>query len=154
LICEYSEFFKAACNEHWESGKTNTVILAEDDPIIFSIFLTWLVSGDVNRSADLLPFLNPCQEKATKIFSRKHLMQLVKCYVLGDALQAEQFCNSIMDAIVSRCEQFKKSHNSIPCSTAPVINYIIENTKSKSPLLELLLDTWTSKKNLKKAYDV
>lgn len=25
LICKHSEFFRAACNERWESGRTNTV---------------------------------------------------------------------------------------------------------------------------------
>lgn len=46
LICGKSKFFKAACNEEWESGKTNTVTLEDDDPKLFSIFLTWVVTGD------------------------------------------------------------------------------------------------------------
>ncbi|KAH6711337.1 hypothetical protein BKA61DRAFT_487059, partial [Leptodontidium sp. MPI-SDFR-AT-0119] len=40
MVCEQSESFKPVCNPHWESGKTNTITLEEDGPVIFSIFLT------------------------------------------------------------------------------------------------------------------
>jgi hypothetical protein len=40
LICKNSDFFKAACNEYWESGQSNTVRLEEEDHRIFSIFLS------------------------------------------------------------------------------------------------------------------
>lgn len=56
LICENSEFFKAACNERWESGRTNTITLLDDSPKIFSLFLTWLLTGDIENAEEYEPF--------------------------------------------------------------------------------------------------
>lgn len=52
LVCSKSEFFRTACNERWETGRTNTVRLEEGDPTIYDMFHIWVINSDVKTSQD------------------------------------------------------------------------------------------------------
>jgi hypothetical protein len=78
------------------------VVLEEDDPSILSIFLTWLVSGDIEKAPSLRRDPAPQDEEVDS--DEDYIQQLLKSYVLGDFLQAEDFQNSVMDLLVLRCK--------------------------------------------------
>lgn len=140
LICKRSEFFKAACNDQWESGRTNTVTLEEDDPKIFSIFLTWLSTGNVKDAAEFLPF-----DKEDKDASFLAFDQLVKCFILGNVLGALPFRNKIADFVVLYTRLFLDTHKSIVGAAPDKIQYIWSNTVDGSPLREIVLDNYVAK---------
>jgi hypothetical protein len=58
LICSKSEFFNAACKKEWASGQSsnisNTVVLDEENPETFNIFLVWLTTGTIKGAANLV----------------------------------------------------------------------------------------------------
>lgn len=74
--------------------------MGEEDPIIFSLFLTWLVTGDLTKASE---YVRVDRADPSEIKSERHdaqFMQFLQAYVLGDVLQAEDFCNWVMDFMV------------------------------------------------------
>jgi len=136
LICEQSPFFKAACNERWESGRSGTITLEDDDPKLFSIFLTWILTGDIGNAAECL-----AMEWETRKDGHYAFMQLAKCYVLGDVLQSSTFCNYIIDVIVSQSERYSVQFGYMMGTAPSEIEYIWTSTASTSPLCCVILDT-------------
>ncbi|KAG4414299.1 hypothetical protein IFR04_012545 [Cadophora malorum] len=54
VICDVSEFFRAACSQDWESGRTGIVTLENEDPKLFMHFatrITWLSLAPVFQNA-------------------------------------------------------------------------------------------------------
>lgn len=105
LICQESEFFKRASTKLWKSGQTRIIILEEEEPEIFSIFLAWLLTGSFDNSAEYIRtpvyFDDSCEAEkdANSRTNGKQRGQLFKCYVLGDApstklLQPSYRCHS------------------------------------------------------------
>ncbi|KAG4431361.1 hypothetical protein IFR05_013158 [Cadophora sp. M221] len=102
MVCEQSEFFKSACNPHWETGKTNTIALEEEDPIIFSIFLNWIYTGDIQNNEDYISIDEKPTPSAATL--KSHWMQLVQCFTLGEMLMATNFKNAIIDLLFSKTD--------------------------------------------------
>lgn len=148
LICAESEFFKLACNERWDSGRTNTVTLKEDSPKTFSIFLAWLLLGDIRNSADLTPLKNVdsfnYEAAPATVISRLSTQwgELIHCYVLGDSSQAANFCNHIMDALLLTAEIMNEKDLLLRAQGhhAMQYSYIFSNTARGSPLRRLAVD--------------
>jgi len=143
LICQHSEFFKAASSDRWESGRTDTVILERDDAKTFGFFLTWLVSGDVASAADFRPIharqgnLSPEARGAAQASTEAQGDDLIQCYILGDMLQAPSFCNHIIDVMLLGC---KVNYQAFTCLES--IGYAFSNTLEGSPLRHLLVDNY------------
>ena len=101
MICAKSEFFKAACNPQWESGKINTVNLEEDNETIFGTFLTWVTTRDIEDAVDLVEVSEDTDNSELRKSSmERRYDQLVQCFILGDLLQAAAFQNDAMDTII------------------------------------------------------
>lgn len=125
LICHHSKFFKAACDERWESGRTNTVTLEEDEPVIFSIFLTWVITGSLEKSLDLI---QPCLELPVTIENKLKAIdqsgQLCECWVLGDVLDSEGFKNSTIDVLIAQTHRFAVATMTLLVLCRSTMNYI------------------------------
>jgi hypothetical protein len=119
LVTQHSGFFKGACNEQWNSGRTKTVILDHEEPEIFGVFLNWLYTGSIQSSVDFVE-LQELDRRGGKDFDNgfsarfgnketaalfnsaleKQWMKLAKCFVLSHYLIAPDFHNLVTDMIV------------------------------------------------------
>lgn len=156
MLEERSAFFKAALAGAWmsttreeqetessqgkEKGKDaeqsiQTVDPCQVDfdntePVIFGIFLTWILTGNLRNSGNLInnvdddPEVRPQQWK-----------QLVDCYILGDFLQAPGFKNSVMDELLRVLE----ARNDTAGLPRAAIEYIFKNTVHGAALRQLVL---------------
>jgi hypothetical protein len=147
LICAESEFFKAACKKEWSAGRENTVTLAEDDPIIFGVFLVWLSTGDIEGMKELLAAKHvphDSDDESPENCARKEkYKQLASCFILGDSLQSTSFQNCLMDNICSLAKETDES--GIPTVwDDDTLQTIYDNTTATSPLRKFSLDSYLS----------
>jgi hypothetical protein len=139
LICSQSDFFAAACNEQWESGRTNIIRLEEDNPDAFAPFLIWLSTGTVEDSAELTDAADLDKKQDSGALTNEFL-RLAECFVLGDALQAQEFCNHIIDVLIGKC----KISTKMLCSDDKAVEYVWTHTPKSSTLRRLILDNFAT----------
>ncbi|KAF2473356.1 uncharacterized protein BDR25DRAFT_167467, partial [Lindgomyces ingoldianus] len=77
LLCQHSNFFRAACYGQWEEGNENRIILADEDPRVFADFVDFMQSNIYS--------LNTLIEGFNMVPSH------AKAWVLGDKLGALSF---------------------------------------------------------------
>lgn len=120
------------------------MLLEEDDPYIFSIFLTWVVSGDIEKVPSLRRDPAPQEEEVAS--DKDYIQQLLKSFVLGDFLHAEEFQNPVMDLLVQRCK--RSSKNPFVCCPPGLdprsINYIMSNSVPDALICRMLFDYWSA----------
>jgi hypothetical protein len=104
--------------------------------------LTWLELGDIERAPTLKGIL--ALNKDENISDTAYIHQLLKCYVLGDFLLAEEFQNSVMDLLIAKCNLSLQSHLGYTGLDPTSISYIISNTLPGSPLRKMLYDYWAA----------
>lgn len=99
VLCESSEFFKAACNGEWRESKEKIIRLPENSERAFSIYLHWRYSGYVD--------LWDGQERPTTYTDKIGITRpdvgprgarLVACYLLGDMIGDRKFRNALVDS--------------------------------------------------------
>jgi len=148
LICSKSEFFKIACKPEWECGKTDTVTLDDDDPTIFGIFLTWL-KASAKGVPNLLHIVDkPLDNTVTSRYLTQHLYEnLVRCFILGDLLQAPAFQNAIMDCVIILAKGYSIQFKQLLSSRPEDIGEIYDHTLKGSPLRKFILDGIVSRMN-------
>jgi len=139
VICARSKFVETACSERWESGRTGTITLEDQDPAIFSIWMSWLWFGSIDNAASLID-LNPTDKSQKEQPQLDQWEQLAECYVLGDFLQAPEFCNAIMDSMLKNAEYYSREFRKLSGTDRQDIEYIWTNTVAGSPLRRLVLD--------------
>ena len=138
-ICAKSDFFKAACNERWESGRTRTVTLEDYDVGHFTIFMCWLVTGELNKASSYVE-VESNDETKMKTSLEKQWKQLAACRILGDFLQASDFKNSVMDSLQKNQRIYDENCSMIGGSGFDDILLVWANTVTGSPLRRILLD--------------
>ena len=52
VVCDQSNFFRAACNGKWKEAAEKCVRLPEADPHIFGVYVGWLYTGKLDFSAE------------------------------------------------------------------------------------------------------
>jgi hypothetical protein len=140
LICAQSDFFETACNDQWESRRTNAVTLADTDSDIFALFLTWLLTGNIEDAEELIDMAGD-DDEAKKRTSSQQFLQLAECFVLGDEIQCLTFCNHIMDQIIKIFfADFKL--DCIAGTNWEAIDYIYSNTLNDSHLRMVIIDNF------------
>lgn len=159
-ICEKSQFLKAACNPHWESGKTNTITLEDEDPVFFSLFLAWHFTGRLRNAAEFVELAIEDEERFDETreiwisvwrdSAEAQFLQLCKSFILEEFLQANKFCDHIMSVMTDLTEHYYcKDSKFVPgmsdqvreviwAGTAP--DWYDEACCSSSPLRRFLLD--------------
>ena len=145
MLWFHSAFFRAACNERWESGRDKTVRLEEEDPEIFGIFLTWMYTGSIQNSACFPKLGKNASDKEKDAFFVAASGNLVRCFLLGQFLQVHTFQNDVADALVDNKYRTTQAFDKNTCTTISEsgprgIKRIWENTLPGSPLRNILLD--------------
>ncbi|KAK0115542.1 hypothetical protein ONS95_000181 [Cadophora gregata] len=141
VICKQSQFFKTTCRTLWQSGRARTVTLLDDDPTIFAIFLSWLITGDIESSDGFNQVTAPPYAEAHTIEQRyAQWEQLRRCYTLGDDLLAPGFQNAIIDCLIAVSSCLIMNHNMFPCRTSQELEIIYETTYPGSGLRKLVVD--------------
>jgi hypothetical protein len=69
------------------------------------------------------------------------VLQLAKCYVLGDVLRAHNFQNSIMDSLIAICKKVADDFNKVGLSDSE-ISYIYSKTAEGCSLRRLMVDNF------------
>ncbi|KAL2063383.1 hypothetical protein VTL71DRAFT_5188 [Oculimacula yallundae] len=135
-------FFKAACNAYWKSGRTNTVMLEEEDPKAFALFLTWLTTGDITNCLEYIE-ITGCEtqnDRAHLTLHTKQKQQLQDCYFLGEYLMSTGFKNGTMDVYLSMLKMIHCVHNKTPRFSAKEITSFYTYTSHSSTLRRFLQD--------------
>ncbi|KAH7319406.1 hypothetical protein BKA65DRAFT_569783 [Rhexocercosporidium sp. MPI-PUGE-AT-0058] len=141
VICAQSEFFKAACRDQWQSGRSRVITLVEDDPKLIAIFLTWLATGDIERCPDFVEVTaTPNAEAILVEQNYAQWEQLRCCYNLGDVLLAPAFKNAAMNLLIEASETLLIGHNMFPCRTIQELETVYETTQKGSGLRKLVVD--------------
>lgn len=100
IVCDSSDFFRAAVNGGWKESKEQIVRLPEVDPDVFEIYAARLLTGKVdvlstlrnNGTAGLVDYKDFPEVEQAKLDNA-----LIRSFALGDVLQDVTFRNSIID---------------------------------------------------------
>ncbi|KAE8450701.1 hypothetical protein EG329_006046 [Mollisiaceae sp. DMI_Dod_QoI] len=133
MICAESDFFKSACKPEWMTDGTNTVTLAEEDPVIFAIFLSWVYSGKISKSSEFITVVNTESVK-DKEERKKQWTQLVKCYIMGEMLMSMNFRNDVMYMLLRASKGMWMIDQEVSGIDAESIELIYAETPDVSPL--------------------
>ena len=110
----------------------NRIYVPGNDPLTFSIFLTWLHTGDLEQSNELRNLAIPKEQAQAAAI--KYIFQLVKCHVLADYLQAESFQNTTMDLLLTRLQEAVEALHVYTGTNSTDMIYMFQNTTPASPL--------------------
>lgn len=98
LVVANSDFFKVALTKGWKESDEHILRLPEDSPEIFEIFFWFLYTGKV-----------ACRQHGDKDTVSENgkvhdpeLERLQGAWILGEKLQASDFKDSIVDALIAR----------------------------------------------------
>jgi len=131
-----------AGNESWESGRINIVTLAEDDPTIFAIFMTWAVHGYLKTGDEYIRVSSTTN--MDKVSTKQRYTQLLQCYVLGDSILAETFCNVIINQLIMHNRIISRKFGLVAGGNGDDISFVYSSTDTGSPLRRLLVDNFGS----------
>lgn len=140
MLVERSGFFEAACHAHWETGKSRTVTLEDQDPDVFAIFVTWVLTGNVKSSTKFIEVQSSESEEVKAIRLPLQWNQLAKCYVLGDFLQAPGFKNAVIDMLLYNMQLYHNDCELLAGWSSDQINYIYSNTTAGSQLRRIIVE--------------
>lgn len=126
----------------------NTIKLEYDEAEEFSIFLTWLITGDIERAEELEQL--PEGDKRNKWSeddvgkADARMVRLLSCFVLGDRILAQDFRNHIMDVLIANFQKHNENEGStiVPGTDSETVILVYKNTLVNSPLRRLLLDNF------------
>lgn len=132
-LLRQSPFFDRMLNGTWKEATERRVELPEDDPDVFTIYVSWLYWNQI-------PTIPTCESGQDD----SEFLHLIQTYIFGDKIQDMAFQNTIVDAIIEKnrdsVRQGLPSKQSIPSPACVRLAY--DNTLSGSPLRRLLVDLW------------
>ena len=119
---------------------TDTITFEDEDPDIFSLYLTWLLTGNIENSEDFIEIFGDDRDAKIKS-AEQQFHHLSKCFVFGDEYRCTSFCNHVMSRLVKCC---RASYNiGIIVGIIPkALGYIYPNTCEGSPLRRLVVDNY------------
>lgn len=143
LLCESSPFFRAALEKQWKESMEKKIYLPEDDPAVLNACLQWLYGHMIQFSA-----MNskPRDEWTTQDASDAHYF-LAKCYVFGEKMQQDGFCNDAISAILHLVDEgCKGSDGTSKVKIFPshgAICAIYNGTSRDSPARKMMVHLYT-----------
>lgn len=118
IICARSDFFKAACKEHWQEGQARVVPLPDTEPDTFQMYMDLLCNRLVyDNASSSLP--------------------LIKFYVLGNFLGDVKTRNQAMRLLLSPKQE--------DCPSTVSVDFVWKNTTSGSLLRKWAIDMIASR---------
>jgi hypothetical protein len=147
LLSYHSGFFQAATSDRWGCGREKNVQLEEEDPRIFSIFLTWMLTGNITNSGELVRIdsLYPGDDSAKLAKWLESLWdQLVRCWIMSTFLQAPRFGNHLVDILLLATKKYFECTGRVLGMSATSLKLIYGSTVASSPLRRILIDNYTA----------
>ena len=139
IVCAASKFFLAACSGPEKESNAGIEKLPELEPEAFTIFTHWLYTGQVELWEEG-EASRMYQDKWGVCRTRTQPPQkrAIQSFILGDALESVQFCNLVIDCIMTIWSS---------TATLPQSRLIAEHW-SKLPtgcsISRLMVDIWTN----------
>lgn len=131
---KHSPFFEAALDKKWKEGQSLQIDLPEDEPDIVEAYLCWLHDGNFEARK------SPGDDDLT-------FVHFAKLYVLGEKIQDNAFCNSVMDAMTKTSDLPAWSFR-LPSANAVSILY--SGTPEDSPARSYFANSFVSRCRLSK----
>lgn len=100
LICHNSRFFNGALDKKCEEGKTGVINMAEDNPEVFVLYVSWLYGQSLYLSGGPI-------YSATSTTPMNHwdvYENWTSAFVFGDRILDDDFCDAIVDATLRYAE--------------------------------------------------
>ena len=117
VLTGMSEYFKRAlANADSFGGEKDVMRFPEDDPVAWKVLLYWRIQGCLQRS-----FAEDAEST---------MMQLIRCWALGDKYDVKNFQDVIMLDLIQTLN--------IHLVKFEVVRFAFENTPDKSPLRKLM----------------
>jgi hypothetical protein len=124
LICHYSPTLEAACNRDGHDNDRIRILLPEDDPHVFELFVEWTMCGEYTTDAATLGSKNP----GVSIDAQ--------AWVLGDSLRSTAFKNYAMGRLYDRY-----ATNFAPTPITPIdVRYAFANSSANAKIRQIFLD--------------
>lgn len=133
LLCHHSSYFDRALNGGFKEAVEGEVILADEDPTIFTRFNEWLYTGAI-----LLGKIETERDIPYPV--------LVKLYIFAEKRGVVRLQNRVTDFIIRK----NKISQSFPNSC---IRFAWTNTADSSPLHRLLVDLYVRQANFAEIMD-
>ncbi|KAI9047591.1 hypothetical protein LZ554_008304 [Drepanopeziza brunnea f. sp. 'monogermtubi'] len=133
-LCAQSALFyrEVARNEQ-------SVVLEEEDPVLFTIFLNWLVIGEVKTRPELVAV--PARTlNDLKAHYHAQWKQLSECFALGEVLQAPNFRNDAIDQLLIKANECLSIQSSFPIHTDQDLQDLYQASQPHSCLKRLIVD--------------
>lgn len=137
IICNKSDFFRAAVTGPWKEGKTGVVRLPEVLPAVFEVYVGWLYTDQVDVATLLQADGNKRTRDSEELSDAEHrgvIDALISSFALGTMLQDVRLRNSIIDEYISFAEAVQRVAN--PCN----IEMLCDAIPDDSTLMKLCVD--------------
>ncbi|KAK4619511.1 hypothetical protein CLAFUW4_11456 [Fulvia fulva] len=95
ILREHSHFFRSALDKRWREGRSRIVELPDDDAEVVSAYVDWLYFRKI-ASKPISPPELPMDDGEYQL--------LAQLYVFGDKVQADAFCDSVLDAMAQKTD--------------------------------------------------
>ncbi|KAK4495741.1 hypothetical protein PRZ48_013009 [Zasmidium cellare] len=133
LLKQSSLFFRAALDKKWKEGSTLDIALPEDEVDIVAGYLHWLYSG-----GNLVP-------DNTKDDYRAQYSWLVKAYILGDKIQDDAFCDSVLLELAGAMDKIRGGNGSRHYPDGDVLHLVYTRTPQDSALRKMIVDIYAAR---------
>lgn len=120
LLCEQSDYFKAAFEGQFAEAKSEELTLEDEDPELFDRLLDWVY----------LQYLEPIAAR-----DNEHAKELVKLWVLADKFLMHRLANEAINALYKgRPKDLKDIYNWVwqhTCEPSKLRSFLVERTRLK-----------------------
>ncbi|KAF1950252.1 hypothetical protein CC80DRAFT_598274 [Byssothecium circinans] len=132
-LVQRSHFFAMALNGNWKESDEKIVVLPDDDPEIFKLYLGLIFTNRVyvvKKKAEDVDYL---------AHSEHEYGRLCELYILAEKLQDATSKNLLIDAILARSRQVD-GDGMLRYPNSGIVAMVYDNTPESSPLRRLLVD--------------
>ena len=129
-LLDHSTFFVTACSTTWNENR-RPIVLAEDDPDIFTLYLSCVSSNKTNCGVAITKYDGEPESFSVgeKIFAR-----VIRTWALADSLGDVVSCNLLVDHLIDYSERTKST------PSAANVNFAVDYISSDSLMHCLLVD--------------
>lgn len=132
ILRAHSPFFRTALDKKWREGKQRHIDLPQDDVEVVAAYVNWLYFKKV-ASKPLAPPELPVDDG--------EYQYLARMYSFGDKVQADAFCDAVMDAMVAKTDDVARDGTrTFPSHSAIMTLYT--GTPAESPARQFVVDMY------------
>jgi hypothetical protein len=152
LIVERSSFFANALNGNWQESDKGLVLLPEDDPKVFALYLQVLNTDTVPIRKSVSVYVDSEDENGTRKTTealitnvekavRQEMALLTELYVFSEKLQDSKSKNTLLSAMIASTKT-EREDGFLHYPNAADIRCIYGGTMANNPMRRLLTDLW------------